>query len=162
MFRKLLIVSALMAASASISLTTDVLVTSARAAPVPQKPDRYVVFFAPGTAHLTAEAQEIVRKAAEAAQERTTTRIEIALPPAIAGGADMVDGRYTAIQNIFAASGADPTLYGRAVLMKDAIDLRGGNDRAEIRLIVTPDGGSKTQVVRVARSVRQHVSNGAH
>lgn len=98
-------------------------------------PDHYVVFFAPRTAQLASDAQEIVREAAAAAKLRKASRIEIAVPPAVAGGSDVVEDRYTAIQNIISASGAAPGLYMRVVLTSDAMALPGGGDRAEIRLL---------------------------
>ena len=108
-------------------------------APPPQPqvvlPDRFVVFFQPQTARLAAEALAIVRQAADAAQKRKPSKIEIAVPPKIAGGPDVVEGRYTAIQNIFAAAGSDPALYSHVMLSSDGLNLPGGNDRAEIRLI---------------------------
>jgi hypothetical protein len=111
---------------------------TAMMAPAPKQaalPDRYVVFFQPQTARLATEALAIVQRAADTAQKRKPSKIEIAVPPKIAGGPDVVEGRYTAIQNIFAASGANPALYSHVVLAPDGIDLPGGNDRAEIRLI---------------------------
>ena len=98
-------------------------------------PDRYVVFFQPKTSELAGEAQEIVRQAAMAAHQRKVSKIEIAVPPAVPGGADVVEGRYTAIQNIISASSADPEVYSRTVLSQSAVELPGGNDRAEIRLV---------------------------
>lgn len=98
-------------------------------------PDHYVVFFAPRTAQLASDAQEIVREAAAAAKLRKASTIEIAVPPAVPGGANVVEDRYTAIQNIISASGATPGLYMRVVLTSDAMALPGGGDRAEIRLI---------------------------
>lgn len=97
--------------------------------------DHYVVFFAPRTAQLAIDAQEIVREAAAAAKLRKASKIEIAVPPAVPGGTDVVEDRYTAIQNIISASGADPGLYRHVVLSSDAMALPGGVDRAEIRLI---------------------------
>lgn len=110
---------------------------SARMAPAQAAlpPDHYVVFFAPRTAQLAFDAQEIVREAAAAAKLRKASKIEIAVPPAVPGGANVVEDRYTAIQNIISASGADPGLYAHAVLSIDAMALPGGVDRAEIRLI---------------------------
>jgi hypothetical protein len=105
------------------------------AAPQAALPDHYVVFFAPRTAQLASEAQAIVRRAAEAVQERKPSKIEIAVPPKVPGGPDVVEGRYTAIQNIIASTGADPNLYSRVVLLPDGINLPGGSDRAEIWLI---------------------------
>ena len=87
-------------------------------------PDHYVVFFAPRTAQLAFDAQEIVREAAAAAKLRKASKIEIAVPPAVPGGTNVVEDRYTAIQNIISASGADPGLYAHAVLSIDAIDRR--------------------------------------
>ena len=107
-------------------------------APAPQPavlPDHFVVFFQPQTARLATEALAIVQQAAATAQKRRPSKIEIAVPPKIAGGPDVVEGRYTAIQNIFAATGADPALYSHVVLTANGMDLPGGNDRAEIRLI---------------------------
>ncbi len=98
-------------------------------------PDRYVVFFQPKTSELAVEAQAIVRQAAAGAHQRKTSKIEIAVPPSVPGGPDVVESRYTAIQNIFAATGAAPGLYSRAVLSTDAVALPGGTDRAEIRLL---------------------------
>lgn len=103
------------------------------AAPLP--PDHYVVFFAPRTAQLASDAQEIVREAAAAAKLRKASRIEIAVPPAVPGGSNVVEDRYTAIQNIISASGGGPGLYIRVVLTSDAMALPGGGDRAEIRLL---------------------------
>lgn len=103
------------------------------AAPLP--PDHYVVFFAPRTAQLASDAQEIVREAAAAAKLRKASRIEIAVPPAVPGGSNVVEDRYTAIQNIISASGGAPGLYIRVVLTSDAMALPGGGDRAEIRLL---------------------------
>jgi hypothetical protein len=98
-------------------------------------PDRYVVFFSPRTAELGGDAQQVVRLAAIAVQKRKPSRIEIAVPPEAPRSSDLVEGRYTAIQNIIAATGVDSKLYARAVLSADAMNLPGGNDRAEIRLI---------------------------
>jgi hypothetical protein len=98
-------------------------------------PDHYVVFFQPRTSELAVEAQAIVRQAAMAAHQRKASKIEIAVPPAVPGGPNVVEGRYTAIQNIIAASGADPGVYARVVLSQNAVTLPGGNDRAEIRLV---------------------------
>jgi len=103
------------------------------AAPAP--PDHYVVFFQPRTSELAQEAQAIVRQAAVAAQQRKPSKIEIAVPPSVPGGANVIESRYTAIQNIFASAGAAPGLYSRVVLSADAVALPGGTDRAEIRLI---------------------------
>lgn len=103
------------------------------AAPLP--PDHYVVFFAPRTAQLASDAQEIVREAAAAAKLRKASRIEIAVPPAVPGGSNVVEDRYTAIQNIISASGGAPGLYIRVVLTSDAMAVPGGGDRAEIRLL---------------------------
>lgn len=107
------------------------------AAPPPAAlpPDHYVVFFAPRTAQLASDAQEIVREAAAAAKLRKASRIEIAVPPAVPGGSNVVEDRYTAIQNIISASGGAPGLYIRVVLTSDAMALPGGGDRAEIRLL---------------------------
>ena len=104
-------------------------------APAPQPPDRYVVFFQPRTSELAADAQAIVRQAAMAAQQRKASKIEIAVPPAVPGGPDVVEGRYTAIQNIISASGGASGAYSRAVLSQTAVSLPGGDDRAEIRLV---------------------------
>jgi hypothetical protein len=104
-------------------------------AQVPLPPDHYVVFFQPKTSQLAAEAQAIVRQAALAAQQRKASKIEIAVPPAVPGGADVVESRYTAIQNIIASTGAAPGLYSRVTLSADAVAVPGGTDRAEIRLI---------------------------
>lgn len=98
-------------------------------------PDHYVVFFAPRTAQLASDAQEIVREAAAAAKLRKASRIEIAVPPAVPGGSNVVEDRYTAIQNIISASGGAPGLYTRVVLTSDAMAVPGGGDRAEIRLL---------------------------
>lgn len=98
-------------------------------------PDHYVVFFAPRTAQLASDAQEIVREAAAAARLRKATKIEIAVPLGVPGGANVVEERYTAIQNIISASGAASGLYSHVVLSSDAMNLPGGIDRAEIRLI---------------------------
>jgi hypothetical protein len=109
-----------------------------RGTPPPQAalpPDRYVVFFAPRTAQLAGEAQDIVRQAATAVRQRKPSKIEIAVPPKVPGGPDVVESRYTAIQNIISASGTDSSLYSRAVLSSDGISVPGGSDRAEIRLI---------------------------
>lgn len=105
------------------------------AAPASLPPDHYVVFFAPRTAQLATDAQEIVREAAAAAKLRKASKIEIAVPPAVPGGANVVEDRYTAIQNIISASGGTPGLYQHVVLTSDAMALPGGVDRAEIRLI---------------------------
>ena len=104
-------------------------------APQAAVPDHYVVFFEPQTAQLAAEAQAIVRQAADAAQKRKPSKIEIAVPPRVAGGPDVVEGRYTAIQNIISATGADPALYSKVQLSSDGLNLPGASDRAEIRLI---------------------------
>jgi cytochrome c-type biogenesis protein CcmH/NrfG len=100
-------------------------------------PDHYVVFFQPRTSELAEEAQVIVRQAALAAQQRKASRIEIAVPAAVPGGPNVVESRYTAIQNIISAAGAgtNPGLYSRVVLSTDAVALPGGTDRAEIRLV---------------------------
>lgn len=98
-------------------------------------PDHYVVFFAPRTAQLASDAQEIVREAATAAKLRKASGIEIAVPPAVPGGSNVVEDRYTAIQNIISASGGAPGLYTRVVLTIDAMAVPGGGDRAEIRLL---------------------------
>ena len=104
-------------------------------AAVASAPDRYVVFFSPRTAELGMDAQSVVRLAALAAQKRKASRIEIAVPPEAPRSSDLVEGRYTAIQNIISATGIDAKLYARAVLSADAMVLPGANDRAEIRLI---------------------------
>lgn len=101
----------------------------------PMPPDHYVVFFAPRTAQLAIDAQEIVREAAAAAKLRKASKIEIAVPRAVPGGTNVVEDRYTAIQNIISATGTDPGLYKHVVLSTDATTLPGGVDRAEIRLI---------------------------
>jgi hypothetical protein len=98
-------------------------------------PDHYVVFFQPRTSELAVEAQAIVRQAAMAAQQRKASKIEIAVPPAVPGGPNVVEGRYTAIQNIISASGANPGVYTRSVLSQNAAALPGGTDRAEITLV---------------------------
>ena len=98
-------------------------------------PDHYVVFFAPRTAQLAFDAQEIVREAAAAAKLRKASKIEIAVPSTVPGGSNVVEDRYTAIQNIISAAGADPGLYRHVVLSGDAMALPGGIDRAEIRLV---------------------------
>ena len=98
-------------------------------------PDRYVVFFSPRTAQLTPEAQQVVRQAAVAAQKRKASEVEIAVPPEAPSSSNLVEGRYTAIQNIFSATGIDAKHYARAVLSADATTVPGGNDRAEIRLV---------------------------
>lgn len=109
---------------------------SVPAAPqAPMPPDHYVVFFAPRTAQLAVDAQEIVREAAAAAKLRKASTIEIAVPHIVPGGANVVEDRYTAIQNIISATGTDPGLYRHVVLSGDAMALPGGVDRAEIRLI---------------------------
>ena len=111
-------------------------INSASLAPAaPMPPDHYVVFFAPRTAQLAVDAQEIVREAAAAAKLRKASKIEIAVPPAVPGGSNVVEDRYTAIQNIISAAGMDPGLYKHVVLSSDAMVLPGGVDRAEIRLI---------------------------
>lgn len=102
-------------------------------APLP--PDRYVVFFTPRTSDLAAEAQTIVRQAAAAAKIRKASRIDIAVPARVPGGPNIVESRYTAIQNIISATGADPGLYSRVELSSGALALPGGVDRCEIRLI---------------------------
>lgn len=107
---------------------------TASLAPAPMPPDHYVVFFAPRTAQLAIDAQEIVREAAAAAKLRKASMIEIAVPPAVPGGASVVEERYTAIQNIISAAGTSG-LYKRVVLTSDAMTLPGAVDRAEIRLI---------------------------
>ena len=98
-------------------------------------PDHYVVFFSPRTAQLADDAQMIVRQAALAVRQRKPSKIEIAVPPAVPGGPNVVEGRYTAIQNMISAAGGDAAVYARVVLSSDAQRLPGANDRAEIRLL---------------------------
>jgi hypothetical protein len=101
----------------------------------PTGPDVYPVFFVPRTSDLTPEAQQIVRQAAANAQRRKLSKIEIAVPPPPAGGAQLAEGRYTAIQNIISATGIDTKLFSRAPLSMSATALAGGTDRAEIRFV---------------------------
>ncbi len=132
MLRKLALGCVLIAVAGCGTIGGTRTVQTPQAEPLPA---RYVVFFTPRTADLAVEAQVIVREAAKAAEERKPSKIEIAVPPKVPGGPDVVEDRYTAIQNIIAATGADPKLYSRVVLSADGVNLPGGNDRAEIRLI---------------------------
>lgn len=102
--------------------------------PPPQR-DFFVVFFAPGTIRLPPEAQDIVRQAADTAVGIRASRIEVAIPIDPPGGTSLREGRFTAIQNIFSASGVPPRLYANSPLATPAAMLLGANDRAEIRLI---------------------------
>ncbi len=124
----------LLAGCGTFHSAIDSAVPASVQAQAPMPPDHYVVFFAPRTAQLAIDAQEIVREAAAAAKLRKATKIEIAVPPAVPGGSNVVEERYTAIQNIISASGS-PGLYQHVVLSSDAMALPGGVDRAEIRLL---------------------------
>ena len=97
--------------------------------------ERYLVFFAPRGTQLDPTGQEIVREAVAAMDERRPSKIEIVAPPKASGGADVVEARYTAIQNIISAFGVDAAICTRVKLTASATDLPGANDRAEIRLI---------------------------
>jgi hypothetical protein len=127
------VVLILLAGCGTFRAATDAVPATPALASLP--PDHYVVFFAPHTAQLATDAQEIVRAAAAAAKLRKASKIEIAVPAAVPGAANVVEARYTAIQNIISASGAAPALYQRVMLTTDATTLPGGVDRAEIRLI---------------------------
>lgn len=101
----------------------------------PSGPDVYPVFFVPRTSDLTPEAQQIVRQAAANAQRRKLSKIEIAMPATPPGGAQLAEGRYTAIQNIISATGVDTKLFAHAALSMSAAAVAGGTDRAEIRFV---------------------------
>jgi hypothetical protein len=102
-----------------------------------QKPgqDFFGVFFVPGTTELSPDAQAIVRQAAQSAKDIHAARIDVALPPDAPGGADLTEGRFTAIQNILSASGIGAGVLQRASLSDAAAKLPGAADRAEIRLL---------------------------
>jgi hypothetical protein len=95
----------------------------------------FIVFFVPGTVRLTPDAQEIVRQAAGMALESKVSKIEIAVPRNAPGGAPLVEGRMTSIQNILSAAHVDQKLLAQADLSDAAASLPGAADRAEIRLL---------------------------
>ncbi|HEX3487082.1 MAG TPA: hypothetical protein VHT51_18650 [Micropepsaceae bacterium] len=102
--------------------------------PAPMKTP-YVVFFVPGTTHLTPEAEQIVRQAAGMALESRVSKIEVAVPRDTPGGASLVEGRFTAIQNLMSAARVDLKLLARADLSQAGASLPGAADRAEVRLV---------------------------
>jgi len=95
----------------------------------------FVLFFVPGTSQLAPEAQQIVRQVAASAKAQKATKIQVSVPPDTPGGAQLVEGRFTAIENILSASGVDSKLYARAPLMTAGPDIAGAANRAEIRLV---------------------------
>jgi hypothetical protein len=95
----------------------------------------FIVFFVPGTVRLEADAQRIVREAAGMALESNISKIEIAIPRDAPGGAHLVEGRLTSIQNILSAAHVDAKLLTQADVSQDAARLPGASDRAEIRLL---------------------------
>jgi len=97
--------------------------------------DFFVLFFVPDTIELAPEAQQIVRQAAANAKDGGFSKIDIAVPGDAPGNADLVEGRFTAIQNILSASGIDPKLFEHARLSDTATNLPGAANRAEIKLL---------------------------
>jgi hypothetical protein len=95
----------------------------------------FVVFFVPGTTQLAPEAQQIVRQAAAGARTQKVSKIQVAVPPDTPGGVQLVEGRFTAIENILSASGVDAKLYARTPLMTAGPNVPGAVNRAEIRLV---------------------------
>lgn len=104
---------------------------------MPAAPQRstFILFFVPGTARLAPEAEEIVRQAAGSAVSSRVSKIEIAVPRDAPGGAALVEGRYTSIQNILSAARVDSKLLARGNLSDAAANLPGAADRAELRLL---------------------------
>ncbi len=110
-------------------------------APAPaETQDFFLVFFRPASAQLTEPAAEIVRQAARNALSQHVARVEISVP-ADAPGRTLTEGRFTAIQNVLSASGVAPELLQRLSLMATGMQLPGGADRAEIRLVPPPPAG---------------------
>jgi type IV pilus biogenesis protein CpaD/CtpE len=105
-------------------------------APVSQEraQEFFLVFFRPASAQLTEAAGDIVREVARNVQIMRAARVEISVP-ADAPGRTLTEERFTAIQNILSASGVAPGLLQRVSLSAMAMQLPGGEDRAEIRLI---------------------------
>ena len=98
--------------------------------------DFFVLFFNPGTAQLSPEAQQIVMQAAANARAARASKIVIAIPPDTPGGMRLVEGRRTAVENILSATGTDPKLYAAVPLAAVAgTAAQGAIDRAEIRLV---------------------------
>lgn len=95
-----------------------------------------MLFFNPGTTQLAPEAQQIVKQAAADARAARASQIIIAIPPDTPGGARLVEGRRTAVENILSAAGTDPKLYAAIPLASVAgTAAQGAIDRAEIRLV---------------------------
>ena len=103
--------------------------------PAAPKQSTFILFFVPGTARLAPEAEEIVRQAAGTAVSIRVSKIEIAVPRDAPGGAALVEGRYTSIQNILSAARVDSKLLARGNLSDAAANLPGAADRAELRLL---------------------------
>ncbi len=101
--------------------------------------DFFLVFFRPASAQLTEPATEIVRQAARNALSQHVARVEISVP-ADAPGRSLTEGRFTAIQNVLSASGVAPELLQRLSLSAMGMQLPGGADRAEIKLVPPPAG----------------------
>lgn len=87
----------------------------------------------------------VVREAARAAQKRKPKKIEIAIPPAVQGGTDVIEGRSTAIQNIISTTEIDPKASPRdAANLTDYAESgsrrtgRGWFDKGAIRSPVVP------------------------
>jgi hypothetical protein len=95
----------------------------------------FVLFFVPGTARLAPEADQIVRQAAGIALQSKVSKIEIAIPRDTPGGVPLVEGRFTAIQNILSAAHVDQKLLAPAAPSDATASLPGAADRAEIRLL---------------------------
>jgi hypothetical protein len=108
--------------------------------PQPPKQNLFIVFFVPGTVRLAPEAQQIVQQAAWMALQGKVWKIEIAVPRDAPGGAQLIEGRITSIENILSAAHVDQKLLASADLSDAAVSLPGAADRGEIRLL--PKGPS--------------------
>ena len=123
-----------------LSIVLTVLVLFAGCS-IPQRATRppptklFIVFFVPGTVRLEPDAQQIVRDAAGTALESKVSKIEIAIPRDAPGGAHLLEGRLTSIQNILSAAHVDAKLLAQADVSDAAASLSGAADRAEIRLL---------------------------
>jgi hypothetical protein len=105
-----------------------------RSTMIAPKQNLFVVFFVPGTSHLTPEAEQIVRQAAGTALQNMVTKIEIAVPRDTPGGVPLVEGRVTAIQNLLSASHVEQKYLAPTVLL-DTATIPAAVDRAEVRLL---------------------------
>ena len=98
-------------------------------------PSTYVVFFAPNSAELPAEAKPALDRAAAAVKQTRPTHVAIAAGVARAGALPLAEPRYLAVRKALAERGVSEGIIARASLPDTAAPVEAaGAQRVEIIL----------------------------